>query len=273
MPELPEVETLAGDLRRAGVCGQRIIAIRTIWAGCIEGISAQSFQKKIIGKTLASISRRGKYLVFMLKENGALLLHLRMSGRIMLRGNDEKHDRLILFLEDGRKLCFNDPRKFGRWRLSDNPELFLQKLGPEPLDRKLTAHKFHARLQFSRRRIKTLLMDQAFMAGVGNIYADETLWLARIHPERPGNSLTTTESAGLLSALRRVLREALENRGSTLGKGAGHYVGADGRIGGHQKCLQVYQRTGKSCFRCGSRITRQIVNQRGTHFCPRCQKP
>ena len=273
MPELPEVQTFVNDLQRAQVCGRCIVGLRIHWDGCIAGMSARVFRRHVRGKTIATIRRRGKYIMFDLAGgDGTLLLHLRMSGRLRLNGEPGSHDRLALILDDGRALSFSDPRKFGRWRWVADGDAYLVGLGPEPFDRALTGSRFYELIHRSSRRIKVLLLDQTVLAGIGNIYADESLWRAGIDPELPGNRLTAVEAGNLLRAIRAILKTAITNQGSTLGKGVGHYANAAGQSGRHQERLAVYQRTGKPCYRCGCTIERRVVAQRGTHVCPCCQK-
>ncbi len=273
MPELPEVETVVRDLQKAGVCGHRIVSLKIHWPGCIAGMTARSFRKRVCGKTITAIRRRGKYLVFDLGAGeGTLLLHLRMSGRLRLNGRRGLHDRMAFALDNGFTVRFSDPRKFGRWRWVVDAGDVLGDLGPEPFDRKLTGALFYELIRSSRRRIKAVLLDQQVVAGIGNIYADESLWRARLDPERPACRVTAEEAGGLLRAVRAVLKTAIKNRGSTLGPGPGHYADADGVGGVHQTRLAVYGRGGEPCFRCGETIQRRVVAQRGTHVCPRCQK-
>ena len=190
-----------------------------------------------------------------------------MSGDIIVEKQDstrdQKHDRLVLHFSDGSRMAFNDTRKFGRaWLVEDVTEI-LGKLGPEPLDKALTPVLFHGKLRRAKRQIKPLLLDQSFLAGMGNIYTDEALFLSRIHPHTRANKLDQEQAGNLLSAIRQVLLEGIKRNGATIDW---VYRGGD-----FQNHFQVYQRTGKNCFRCGNPIKRILVGQRGTHFCEHCQ--
>ena len=214
------------------------------------------------------ISRRGKFLVFRLgagRRTGYMLAHLRMSGSFRLLPAGRKpppHARLMIELERGLRLYFNDPRKFGRFWMVDDPDQVLGDLGPEPLEPGFSPAVFRGIFQVRRGRIKTLLLNQRLLAGIGNIYADESLWRARIHPLRRACGLKDGEWRALHGAIRATLRRAIASRGTDAGDGV---VEGDFRPA-------VYQRAGKPCRRCGARILRITIGQRGTHFCPACQK-
>jgi formamidopyrimidine-DNA glycosylase len=190
-----------------------------------------------------------------------------MSGDLIFEpaGSHEtrKHDRMILNFTDGGRLCFNDARKFGRvWLVKDSQVIF-RNLGPEPFDPLLTATRFHADLQSKKRQIKPLLLDQSFLAGLGNIYTDEALFLARIHPATTSNRLNFDQASALLTAIREVLNEGIRRNGASIDW---VYRGGD-----FQNYFQVYQRDGEACPRCGTTLERMVIGQRGTHFCPNCQ--
>ena len=275
MPELPEVETVARDLRRAGVEGCRIRAAAVFWPRIVTGLAPDEFARRIRGRRILAIGRRAKYLVFLLPGDLTLLVHLRMTGRFILAaapGERGPHDHVVLSLDDGRELRFHDSRKFGRWVLTSTPERILGRLGPEPLDKAFGAEAFADRTVAHRRQLKPLLLDQAFIAGVGNIYADEALWEARLHPQRLANTLSRNEARELYRAVRRVLRRGIANRGTSLGMGRANFYGANGRRGANQNGLRVFRRTGQPCPRCGAPIRRLIVGQRSTHVCTDCQK-
>ncbi|MCA1808700.1 MAG: DNA-formamidopyrimidine glycosylase, partial [Lentisphaerae bacterium] len=180
------------------------------------------------------------------------------------------HQHLALWLDDGRILQYRDTRKFGRWRLTETPDDILSALGPEPLDAAFRWTDLYRRMQHSSRRLKPLLLDQTFLAGLGNIYVDEALWLARLHPCRSAADLTQDQARQLYRAIRRVLRQGIRHGGTTLGEGLGNFNSLNGR-GGNREKLQVFQRAGRPCPRCGQDITRMRVAQRGTHICPSCQ--
>jgi formamidopyrimidine-DNA glycosylase len=285
MPELPEVETTMRDLRSAGILGARIDGVEVLRARTVEPLGAEEFAARIAGCRLAALRRRGKFLLFFLEEDGVLAAHLRMSGSFSLAPRSEprdRHDRLILVLapplqseaggpeESGTvELRFHDPRAFGRLRLLSAEEEVTDGLGPEPLDPALDDAAFHCLLQ-RRRQLKPLLMDQQVLAGLGNIYTDEALHAALLHPLTPAHTLDRARAARLLAAIRETLRSAIELRGTSLGGGEGNYRSA-GRQGDNSSRLAVYGRTGLPCPRCGTAIERIIVGQRSTHLCPRCQ--
>jgi formamidopyrimidine-DNA glycosylase len=226
---------------------------------------------QIRGQRIADVGRRGKFLQLGLQSGIegqpplTLFIHLRMSGDLYIRAGDyvpEKHDRLILTLTD-RCLVFNDTRKFGRAWLTADPSQVIGDLGPEPLDRAFTPGAFHEMLVSRRRQLKPLLLDQTFLAGLGNIYTDEVLHMARLHPLRASDGLTAEEANGLWQSIRETLRIGIENNGASI-----DWVY---RGGGYQHLFRVYGRTGKPCPVCGTPIERILVGQRSTHFCPSCQ--
>lgn len=199
-----------------------------------------------------------------------LIVHLRMTGQFGFHAPNvkrDKHQHVHLLLDDGRELRFHDFRKFGRWWLVDNPEHVVGKLGPEPLD--MTKKEFLSRLRARRGRLKSLLLDQTFVAGVGNIYADESLWYAQIHPLRDAASLTDKEAGDLYNAIRRVFRKAIGVGGTSFDA---TYKRINGQSGEYQEDLRVVGRAGAPCHRCGTPIIKTVVGQRGTYYCPACQK-
>jgi len=279
MPELPEVETIARGLREPLV-GRQFTGVRIGWENLVARPTVKEFVRGLVGQRILGVKRRGKYLIFALSGGKSLIIHLRMTGRLLIKNPDDeldKYDHLIFELDDGRKLpcsCttgqlrFNNVRKLGRVYLVDDEDEIVGKLGPEPLDDDFTPAGFAALLSGRRGRIKPLLLNQRFMAGVGNIYADEALFAARIHPERRADALTTEDIERLYGAIRRVLHQGIENRGTTLSD----YLDAEGREGRNQEYLRVFRRTGQHCPRCGVPIERTVVGGRGTYFCPRCQR-
>jgi formamidopyrimidine-DNA glycosylase len=271
MPELPEVETIARTLHcgKNGICpivGKKVAKTHLLWKRTLANSTERKLKKHLIGQMIQSVGRRGKYVVITLDQE-ALLIHLRMSGdlRVELIGNSSllKHDRFVLDFSDGFRLVFNDPRKFGRIWLTENPQEILRGLGPEPLDLHLTTPQFHLMLKKRKRQLKPLLLDQSFIAGLGNIYTDEALFLARLHPLKIASSMTEEQSKELLKTIRRVLREGIRRNGASI-----DWVY---RGGGFQNHFHVYQRDGQPCLVCGSTIERILVGQRSTHFCPHCQ--
>ena len=268
MPELPEVETIVQELLESGLIGQKITQVEVLWPRTVSP-SVEEFTPKVAGKTIQSIKRRGKYLIFALSGHFFLYVHLRMTGRFTF--TPPPHARLILHLSDQRTLYYNDPRKFGRWTLLKDTSSFEQKLGLEPLEPTFTEQALKEILSSRSRQMKPLLLDQMVIAGLGNIYVDEALWVAKIHPKRVSNTLTAKEVAKLHEAIQHVLLRGLETRGTTLGKGKSNYYRTDGSKGSHQDILYAFRRTGLPCPRCHTPIERIVVGQRSTHFCPKCQ--
>ncbi len=265
MPELPEVETIVRGLE---ITGQRILRVRVLWPGSVRP-SPDQFVHRLEGQRVVGVGRRGKWLKVSLSEGDSLLIHLRMSGRLLFGRDTHPHTRVVLELEDGRHLCFEDPRKFGRMVLTRHPEHLLDSLGPEPLSEGFTADLLGEMLAVRRGRLKPLLLNQRFLAGLGNIYTDQALWEAGIHPLRRANTLSAEEVARLHRAIQDVLRRAIERSGTTLNDGG--YVRADGQPGRFASLLTVYGRAGEPCPRCSTPIVRIRVGGRGTHLCPRCQ--
>ncbi len=271
MPELPEVETIARSLREGSpghppLAGRRIEAVHLLWQRTLAEPSPEVFPGQIAGQSIRSIGRRAKFLVFTLSQD-SLLIHLRMSGDMLVRPQEAPlaaHDRLVLHLEGGLALAFNDTRKFGRAWLTPQPETVLGRLGPEPLDEALTEAAFYQRLHAARRQVKPLLLDQTFLAGMGNIYTDEALHAAGLHPLRRAHTLSAAEAGRLLASIRAALQEGIRRNGASIDW---VYRGGD-----FQNHFRVYQRTGQPCALCGTAIQRILVGQRGTHFCPVCQK-
>lgn len=270
MPELPEVETIVRQLKSRGVEGRRIVSVRVRWIRTIEPLSVARFSRELVGTTIERISRVGKWMVFTLGSGRTLLIHLRMSGSFST--SPGSHDRIVLELSDGLTLYYRDTRKFGRWKLVDDPEEILGSLGPDALSRAFSRHYFIHVMRNRSRMLKPLLLDQSIVAGLGNIYVDEALWEAGIHPERLSCSLSDSELESLYKAIRTVLRIGVVNRGTSLGDGKTNYRDVDGESGGHRAVVKVYGRAGVPCERCGTVIVRVVVAQRGSHICPKCQK-
>jgi formamidopyrimidine-DNA glycosylase len=271
MPELPEVETVAQGLR-ASLIGRTIVDLEVHWTRSIIPPNPTAFARRLSGQAVTDVGRRGKWVVIALSGGDTLLIHLRMTGQLMLDSGerpDDRHVRVLFCLDDGRQLRFSDTRKFGRLWLVDNPADVLGKLGPEPLGDGFTAARLREMLSRRRGHIKPLLLNQHFLAGLGNIYADEALWRACIHPLRRADGLSSAEVQRLHQAIQSVLRAAIASGGTTLPDGS--YQQADGRSGEFAGQLAVYGRLGQPCPRCGMTIERIKVSQRGTHFCPRCQ--
>jgi formamidopyrimidine-DNA glycosylase len=274
MPELPEVETVARGLRIV-LPGRRILRVRLGKTDFIEDPAA--LERELPGKTIASVKRYGKFLVFELKSasNGAsdlsLLIHLGMTGQLVTCAAEAPvppHTHAFLSLDDGRELRYTDVRRFGSIRILANGDHanVLGKLGLDPLE--ATEAQFISGMRGRRARIKALLLDQRVLRGIGNIYTDESLWRARIHPKRLGANLKADELRRLYRAVRDVLNEAIRLRGSSVSD----YVDADGRRGEFQLRHRVYQREGQKCYRCKTKIGRATVAGRSSYFCPRCQR-
>lgn len=276
MPELPEVENTVTDLQNANIVGRQVFSAYVTWSRSVGG-DAAAFCARIRGRTIESISRRGKFVVFHFDKDLVGLLHLRMSGRLSVAptGNEPgMYDRVSLCLDTDVELRFHDPRKFGRFLLYTRAEAgqILARLGVEPLDpAEFTVNALRQKLTERRRRIKPLLLDQQVVAGLGNIYADESLWEAGIHPARSAASLRQEEIAALAAAIPAVLGRAVAAGGTSLGAGHSNYRLPSGRSPEGQNSLQVYRRAGAACTRCGVSITRTVLAQRATHYCPRCQ--
>jgi len=277
MPELPEVETVVRDLR-PHLIGRKIVGAQVSWKKTIATPSAREFARAIRGRKITAITRRAKYLIFHLgrgvQSNAFtkkyLLVHLRMTGGFHLdspKTPRDKHMHVILQLDNQDELRFRDTRKFGRMWLVDDPDQVVDKLGPEPLE--ISSRAFHALFEKRRGNLKPLLLDQTFLAGVGNIYADESLWYARLHPLRRAEMLTREERARLYRSIRHVLTRAIAVGGTSIDV---MYKRVNGMSGGFQDSLRAFDREERPCRRCGTPIVKTFVGQRGTHFCPTCQK-
>lgn len=279
MPELPEVETYVRELEPL-LAGEIVAGVTVRWSRSVAVPTAAAFVNALQGKRFVEFDRRGKYMVFGLTGDGSskqqtLIVHLRMTGRLTVYPTPtapNKHTHVIFDLRAGRQLHFQDSRKFGRLWLVDHAETVLGKLGPEPLSEAFQVEEFGNRLSTRSASIKALLLDQAVVAGVGNIYADESLHLAAIHPARAGNTLTASEVTDLHAAIRTVLEQAIAGRGSSLGgSNIQNYQRPSGELGAFQSQHRVFQRTGQPCTTCGEPVVRIVLAQRSTHFCPRCQ--
>jgi formamidopyrimidine-DNA glycosylase len=275
MPELPEVETIAEYLRRGkegpSLIGQSIRAVDVQWNRTIAEPDLLEFHQRIRGQSVQEIGRRAKFLKIGLSQD-TLLVHLRMSGDLRMEpevdpdGQERAaaaHDRVLFHLESGWRLAFNDARKFGRVWLVRDPASVLDGLGPEPLDEAFTPAVLAELLQGRSRQLKPLLLDQTFLAGLGNIYTDEALHRARLHPNQPADRLAPEQVERLWQAIRAVLLDGIRSHGASIDWA---YRGGD-----FQNRFQVYGRTGERCYQCGTLIVRRVVGQRSTHFCPTCQ--
>jgi formamidopyrimidine-DNA glycosylase len=275
MPELPEVETIRRDLL-PHVLGRAITGFRLSPGAerVIRDADPAVFARRLTGRRIDDLARRGKYLLFRL--DGArspfyLAVHLRMTGSLLYRRRGDPQDahvRAVITLDDGSELRYADLRKLGQIWLVESPEEAVGALGPEPLDAAFTTASLREVLSHRRGPVKAALLDQTAVAGIGNIYGDEGLFAARVHPLRPADSLSEAEAKRLHRAIRRVLNDALGNRGSSFRD----YVDASGGQGTHQLRVKVFRRTGQPCYVCGTEIARIKVGGRSTHFCPHCQQ-
>ncbi len=270
MPELPEVETirrflLQGVSGSPTILGKRIENAEILWEGALAYPTSKEFLEKIQGQYVTGVGRRGKNLLISLSEQ-TLIIHLRMSGEVLVEEKTNpkgKHYRIILNFTDQYRLAFNNIRKFGRMWMTADPDSIIGNLGPEPLAEDFTPQDLHQLLHSRSRQLKYTLLDQTVIAGMGNIYTDETLFRARLHPARISSSLTEAESSLLWKCMREVLTAGIQNHGSSIDW---MYKGGD-----YQKYLSVYNLEGEPCQRCETPIKRIKIAQRSTYFCPRCQ--
>jgi formamidopyrimidine-DNA glycosylase len=269
MPELPEVETIARRLRQGSdsppLPGMKILKASLRWPRHIEYPSTSTFRRRIKDRIIVEVRRRGKFLILQL-DDGYLLIHLRMSGDFYMQPSSEPrgpYEHTILHLSDNWQLRFSDSRKFGRIYLVQDPAEVLGHLGPEPLEEGFTARELHHRLKKHHRMLKPLLLDQRFLAGLGNIYVDESLHYAGLHPTRRSDQLTNSEVIKLWKGIRTALEQGLLHNGASI-----DWVY---RGGNFQNEFRVYQKTGEPCPLCSTKIERIVVGQRGTHYCPNCQ--
>ena len=274
MPELPEVEMIARKLR-PHLAGRTFTEVVVLWERSVARPGAKAFCRALTGAQVQDVRRRGKYLLFPLDTGQTWLAHLRMTGQFLLRPAGEgdgadPHVRARFHLDDGTWLLFSDTRKFGRFYLVDDPQEVVGALGPEPLGAEFTAARLAERLAGRHGELKRLLLDQHFIAGLGNIYVSEALWRARIHPRRVAGTLTREEAGRLHAAIVGVLTEGIANGGTTLDDH--QYVYPDGGLGRQQEHLAVYERAGERCPRCGAPVERIVQGQRSTYLCPVCQK-
>jgi len=283
MPELPEVETVARGLQKS-VAGRRILSVTLRKTDFIDDPAA--LERELPGRRIARVERFGKFMLLQLASqqglsepreaaaatvSEALLVHLGMTGNLSLHFANQplaKHTHVTLVLDDGRELRYIDPRRFGRMAYLSGETLAteLTRFGADPL--LVSEEEFAKRISGSRARIKALLLDQSVLRGVGNIYADESLWAACIHPAKSGARLQPQEASRLRKELQKILRQAIRMRGSTIID----FVDAEGLPGDYQQRHKVYGREGKNCFRCGARIKRMMVAGRSSHYCPSCQR-
>ena len=272
MPELPEVETIRLTILPK-LKGRRIISGEVLHEKMVLGISGREFLERVSGQLITGLERRGKYLLIELATELIIGLHLRMTGQLSVEKSNIPLAKSIYFrllLDNGTELRFRDQRKFGKVFLytRGNPPLALEKIGPEPLSPEFTVSVLKKRFGHRSLAVKKALLNQEIVAGIGNIYADEALFAAGIHPARQVNSLTEAEIDDLYHAIQKVLSEGIQFRGTTFRD----YRDGEGRAGSYQNKLQVYGQKGKTCPNCGGLIVKMNFGGRGTHFCPLCQK-
>ena len=275
MPELPEVETLVSSMKIAKIEGTRITDIEIFYEKLIATPSPDSLKKLIVNKAIVSIERKGKYLVFSLSNGYFLLAHLKMTGHFFLSSaslKKEKHEHIKIYLSDGKALSFFDTRKFGKIYLVKDPSVYLNKIGPDPLAPAFNYKILIAKIAKSSKKIKFLLLDQTFISGLGNIYADEALWLAGINPKKPAKNLSEKEIKTLFQAIVTVLTEGIKNKGTSLGKNSFNFSDVFKNFGTNQNYLNAYMQLKKNCKKCGNPIIREKIAQRSCYFCPQCQR-
>ena len=273
MPELPEVETIRTGLE-PHLVGRTFVQVEISDSRLTRPHDPREVAAELEGETVAAVERRGKYLVVRFETGRVLLIHLRMTGSLLHapRGAaaDDAYVRAVVRLDTGSDVAYRDVRRFGTWLLLEPGELepyLAERIGREPLGSSLTARSLSDRLARRKAPLKAVVLDQRVFAGVGNIYADEALWWARLHPLRPANTLTPEELQALVRGIRKALRLGIARQGATLRD----YRNANGETGGMQAEFRVYGRAGETCTRCGHPIEKTRAGGRGTWFCPNCQ--
>ncbi len=269
MPELPEVETVKNELSPY-VIGRHITGVTLFWEGIVRQPSVKEFHSRLIGQRITSIARRGKYLIVSLSSGDSLIIHLKMSGALLISQDSSEppqYTRAIIHLDKETNIFFRDPRKFGVMWLVKDKNTVVGKLGPEPMKAGFTPQVLAQRLNNRTAPIKAILCDQSFVAGIGNMYADEALFSAKIHPLRLGGSLSRDEVERLHRAIKEVLRTAIGNKGASIV----NYLRPDGKLGTAHQEFKVAHRRGENCPICGTPLKRITVRNRGTYFCPKCQ--
>lgn len=274
MPELPEVETTVLELR-GRLVGRTMVRVEVVWPGCVARPSVPELSGRLAGQVCLAAERRAKYIILTLQSQDRLVIHMRMSGQVLidpLERDSDKHTRLLVTLDDHSQLRFVDQRKFGRVALVSAEEFAAGQpfpaLGPEPLDEAFTPAVLAQRLAGRHGPLKPLLLDQSFVAGLGNIYADESLALSCLSPLRRADSLAEADIARLHAAIQQVLRVAVQSKGTSFQS----YRTTWGLQGLNQTNLRVFRRAGEPCQTCGTAIERIRLGGRATHFCPSCQR-
>ena len=270
MPELPEVETVARSLRPQ-LIGRKITGVKNSWSRHIDRPDYSEFVDRARDRTITGVSRRGKFLLFSLDNVDSLIIHLRMSGHLAVTSPEipvDKHTHTLFELDNGQELRFRDTRKFGRVYLVTDLDDVVGNLGPEPLEDEFTAEILAEILRGKRRVLKPFLLDQTMIAGIGNIYADEALFYAGLHPRRRTDTLDAQDIKKLHEGIQHVLRLGIKREGASIDT----YLKPDGQKGNMQEDVMVFRRTGLPCFNCGGPIQRIVLGGRSTHFCEHCQK-
>jgi formamidopyrimidine-DNA glycosylase len=267
MPELPEVETIKNELSPR-ILGRTIKGVDIFWNKMVRRPSLADFRRRIIDKKITALSRRGKYLFFHLNGDGVLVMHMKMTGSLLVDPSDTRFSRAVFHLDDGATVHFWDPRKFGVMWLADDESAVDAMLGPEPLNAGFTPAVLAGLFKGRKAPVKAVLLDQSVIAGIGNMYADEALFEARLHPLKPAGELTIDEIKKLHHAIHHVLLKALGKGGASVR----NYIRPDGSPGTAHDEFVVAHGVGKECPRCGGPIERIVVRGRGTYICPRCQR-
>lgn len=288
MPELPEVETVKNDLLRL-IKGEEILDVKALWEGSIKDMDFNAFRYEVTGVKIIDIKRRAKNLIINLSSGKSLLTHFKMTGHLVVVSDNHKidekgkwileekdqnlHDpynqfiRVIFYLSGNKLMAFSDLRKFGWIKLLDESQLSeeLKKYGPEALE--ITENEFTEKICNKNMAIKKVLMDQSVIAGIGNIYADDILWEARVNPKIITSSLSEKQISEIYKAISKILNEAIGARGTSVSD----FRDAEGKRGRYGELIKVYKKTNQPCLRCGTPISRISLGGRGTHFCPKCQ--
>jgi len=267
MPELPEVQTVINHIKD-DLMGEKIKSIIPLWTKVLHNFTPNDIYQKFEKKTVVDVIRRAKFIILQF-HNGIIAIHLRMTGKLYFhfKNHYPKHCTAYIEFESGKKLIFEDVRKFGRFYLYNNLDHINHRHGPEPLDSSFTVKIFQGMLLRRRRNIKALLLDQSFLAGLGNIYVDESLWKSKIHSNSISNAIPKNRSEALFHNIRNTLEEAIVKKGTTIID-----FSVNGESGKYAKMLQVFGRGGLECFKCGTLIIKNKVAGRGTYTCQKCQK-
>ncbi len=269
MPELPEVETIKNELS-PWIVGQSFTDVSIFDRRLVSEPAVEELEHGLTGQIITDLERRGKYLILRLSGRQSLVMHLRMTGALLLNPQDTvRYSRASFRLSNGVQLIFKDQRRFGLIWLVENTDSIVGKLGPEPLSDDFTPNALGQMLARHRIPVKAVLLDQHLIAGIGNMYADEALFAARIHPQRRADSLSFIETRDLHRAIRRVLRSAISSKGASVDT----YIRPEGQLGTAQFNFKVAHRNARPCPDCGTPIQRSVVQNRGSYFCPRCQPP